>query len=105
MHTSMSVSRLLQLYPYAEDALDWHGIEHRDLPPTMTIEELMRIDGVDGSRLLSDLRQVEMLYEGEEAWEWAQRAIPVAANDGLFDDDELDAADDWRWSDLTEVVA
>jgi len=66
MNLSTSVSRLILRYPYAEDALQWHGLSADELAASLTVEELLSLPDVDGDALLSDLENVAALYDGDD---------------------------------------
>ena len=85
--TNMSISSLLRTHPWAEEVLEWHGVDVMEVERHLTLGALCWLENLDPSRVVLDLAAAH------------PDEVEVDASDLLLDGRSL------AWPDLSEVDA
>lgn len=95
---NMGVATLLRRHPYAEEVLDWHGVDVATLEPTITVAGLCLDQRLDVERFVRDLLMVRGQADGSaEDWQAADPAEGAVDEVDEVEDVLDDDGDDVDW--------
>lgn len=67
MHlTSLCLATLLRRHPWAEEVLEWHGIDVHEVDQTLTLHALCWLRRLDEHQLARDLEAARLMLETTE---------------------------------------
>lgn len=103
IYASMSVSTLLRQHPWAEEVLEWHGVDPFEVDEHLSLGALCWLRHIDASRLARDLLSAQP--DDDPLFPVDELMDPGAPADGDRDEpEELEEGDEiepW-WGDYVD---